>query len=267
MLDQNLIRKSNSEYSSPVVLVEKPDKSLRFCVNCQKLTAISKKRTFLLPNPDELLPKIGENQPVWFSTSDLAGAFHQVPIKEEDKNKTAFVLPWAKLQWTVLAMGIAESAFTFARLGMEIYDDLLTDEGLVLFIDDLCVYSPTFDHHLKVWRNVFERLRKNNLKLKPSKTHLFTTSGLNFLGHHVGPRGIAPKPAKISAIHEYLTPKTARGIRSSVALCSYFTKNVKKKNCGDSGSFERLDPERGTFQVDGRMRSGICSTEGGLNKP
>ena len=227
MLDQNLIRKSNSEYSSPVVLVEKPDKSLRFCVNYQKLNAVSKKRTFPLPNPNELLAKIGENQPVWFSTSDLAAAFHQVPIKEEDKHKTAFVLPWAKLEWNVLAMGIAESAFTFARLGTEIFDDMLADEGLVLFIDDLCMYSPTFDHHLKIWRNVLDRLRINNLKLKPSKTHLFSTSGLKFLGHHVGPEGIAPNPAKLSAISEYPTPKTVKDIRGFVALCSFFRKNVR----------------------------------------
>ena len=114
MLDQNLIQKSHSEYSSPVVLVEKPDKSLRFCVNYQKLNAISKKRSFPLPNPDELLAKVGENRPKWFSSSDLAAAFHQVPIKEEDHQKTAFVFPWAKYEILVLSMGLTESPLSQA---------------------------------------------------------------------------------------------------------------------------------------------------------
>ena len=226
MLDKKLIQKSTSEYSSPVVLVEKPDKSLRFCVNYQKLNAVSKKRTFPLPNPDELLAKIGENQPNWFSSSDLAAAFHQVPIKEEDRHKTAFVLPWTKLEWRVLCMGLAEAPYTFARLGMDIFEDLLSGEGLILFIDDLCMYSPTFEHHLDIWRKVLGRLRQNNLKLKPSKTHLFSTSGLKFLGHHVGPEGVSPNPAKILAISDYPTPTSTKHVRSFVALCSYFRKHV-----------------------------------------
>ena len=125
-------------------------------------------------------------------------------------------------------MGMAESPFTFARLGMEIFDDLLADNGLVLFIDDLCMYSPTFDHHMAIWRKVLDRLRQNNLKLKPSKTHLFSTSGLKFLGHHVGPKGVSPNPTKISAISEYPTPKTVKDVRAFIALCSYFRKHVNR---------------------------------------
>ena len=226
MLDQNLIRKSNSEYSSPVVLVEKPDKSLRLCVNYQKLNAVCKKRMFPLPNPDELLAKIGENQPKWFSSTDLAAAFHQVPIHEDDKHKTAFVLPWETLEWQVLPTGLSSSPICFARLGKEIFGDLLSKQGLVLFIDDLCLYGPTFEDHLETWRKVLSLLRESNLKLKPSKTSLFTQKGLKFLGHHIGPGGIAPNPQKIEAIKNYPTPKDVKDVRSFVALCSYFRKHV-----------------------------------------
>ena len=228
MLQQNLIRKSNSEYSSPVVLVEKPDKSLRFCVNYQKRNAICRKRTFPLPNPDELLAKIGENSPKWFSSSDLAAAFHQIPLREQDKDKTAFILPFGLYCYQVLPMGLTDSPWTFARLGQEIFGDLLAKDGLVLFIDDLCMYGPTFEHHMQTWRKVLGILRENNLKLKPSKTHLFKTDGLKFLGHHVGPKGIAPNPAKLKAISQYPTPKTVKNVRAFVALCSYFRKHVPK---------------------------------------
>ena len=227
MLDQNLIRKSNSEYSSPVVLVEKPDKSLRLCVNYQKLNAVCKKRMFPLPNPDELLAKIGENQPQWFSSTDLAAAFHQVPIHEEDKHKTAFSLPWATYEWNILPTGLSTSPICFARLGQDIFGDLLSDQGLVLFIDDLCMYGPTFENHLQTWKKVLTILRESNLKLKPSKTHLFTQEGLKFLGHHIGPGGISPNPQKIEAIQNYPTPKNIKQVRSFVALCSYFRKHVK----------------------------------------
>ena len=228
MLQQKLIRKSSSEYSSPVVLVQKPDGSIRFCVNYQKLNAISKKRTFPLPKTDELLAKIGENQPKWFSSSDLAAAFHQVPIREEDKHKTAFVLPFGLFSYEVLPMGLSGSPWTFARLGQEIFGEMLSKEGMVLFIDDMCLYGPTFDHHMKTWREVLDLLRKNNLKLKPSKTHLFTNKGLAFLGHHVGPEGISPNPTKIQAIAEYPVPQTVKDVRAFVALCSYFRKHVPK---------------------------------------
>ena len=226
MMDQGMIQKSDSEYSSPVVLVEKPDKSLRFCVNYQKLNAITKKRTFPLPSPDELLAKIGENQPRWFSTSDLAAAFHQVPLREEDKHKTAFILPFGVFAWNVLPMGLSGSPWTFARLGQEIFGELLDEDGLVLFIDDLCLYGPTFEQHLVTWRKVLELLRQNNLKLKPSKTHLFSNTGLKFLGHQIGPEGIAPNPAKLKCIAQHPTPTTVKEVRSFVALCSFFRKHV-----------------------------------------
>ena len=227
MLDQGLIQKSNSEYSSPVVLVEKPDKSLRFCVNYQKLNAITKKRTFPLPSPDELLAKIGENHPQWFSTSDLAAAFHQVPLREEDKCKTAFILPFGLYTFNVLPMGLSGSPWTFARLGQEIFGKLLDEDGLALFIDDLCLYGPTFEHHLELWKKALGLLRQNNLKLKPTKTHLFSNTGLKFLGHQIHPDGITPNPAKLDAIAQFPTPTTVKQVRSYTALCSFFRKFAK----------------------------------------
>ena len=95
---------------------------------------------FPLPNPDELLAKIGENQPKWFSSTDLAAAFHQVPIHEDDKHKTAFSLPWQTYEWKILPTELSSSPICFARLGQEIFGDLLAGQGLVLFIDDLCRY-------------------------------------------------------------------------------------------------------------------------------
>ena len=112
---QNFIRKIRSDYSSPVALVEKSDKSLRFCKNCQELNIISNRRTFQLPNPDVLLARVGSNRPKWFSSSDLAAAPHQVPIKEDERPRTAFVLPWVKYDFLVLSMGLTKSPQTFAR--------------------------------------------------------------------------------------------------------------------------------------------------------
>ena len=256
MLEQNLIRKSQSEYSSPVVLVEKPDKSLRLCVNYQKLNAICKKRMFPLPNPDELLAKIGENQPKWFSSTDLAAAFHQVPIHEEDKHKTASALPWALFEWHVLPTGLASSPICFARLGQEIFGDLLSKQGLVLFIDDLCLYSPTFDDHLDIWRKVLDLLRESNLKLKPSKTSLFSTEGLKFLGHHVGPGGISPNPQKLDSISQYPTPKTVKDVRAFTALCSYFRKKCPLV-CVIGRTITQAHKKRDSFQMDSRVRGGL----------
>ena len=118
-LDQNLIRKSQSKNGSPVVLVEKPDKKLRLCYQklrfyYQKLNALCKRRMLPLPNPDQLLAKIGENQPNWFSSTDQAAAFHQVAIHEDDKHKTAFALPWALFEWHVLPTELASSPICFA---------------------------------------------------------------------------------------------------------------------------------------------------------
>ena len=110
---------------------------------------------------------------------------------------------------------------------MEIFEDMLLDEGLVLVIDDICLYGPSFEHHLNTWRNVLDRLRRNNLKLKPSKPHLFSTSSFKFLGHHIGPRGIAPNPANIDTIRDHPILKTVKGVRSFVALCSGFEKDAR----------------------------------------
>ena len=127
-------------------------------------------------------------------------AFHQVPVNPVDVHKTAFVLPNQKYEYLMMPFGLIGAPWTFSRLGMEIFEDILADKGLVLFIDDLCMYSPTFSHHYHVWRKVLERLRRNNLKLKPTKTHLFSTDGLTFLGHHISSSGISPNPSKQRAL-------------------------------------------------------------------
>ena len=166
MLDDNIIRPSFGTWSSPVVLVKKKDNTWRFCVDYRKLNAVTKSDVYPLPVIEDILSYLGDSK--YFTSLDLFSGYWQVPIKECDKVKTAFITPDGHFEFNVLSFGLCSAPATFQHLADTVFRDLKWKEVLI-YLDDVIIYSKTFEEHLIRLRHVFERLRTANLTLKPSK--------------------------------------------------------------------------------------------------
>ena len=167
MLSSNVIRPSNSPWASPVVMVRKKDDSLRFCVDFRQLNAATVKDAHPLPRIDDLLDALHGAK--WFSTLDLKSGYWQVPITEQDKAKTAFRTSSGQLfEFSQVPFGLCNAPATFSRLMDRVLAGLHW-ETCLFYLDDIIVFSSTWEEHLARLRQVFERLRRANLKLVADK--------------------------------------------------------------------------------------------------
>ncbi|GET58727.1 enzymatic polyprotein, putative [Rhizophagus irregularis DAOM 181602=DAOM 197198] len=201
LLRQGRIRRSKSPWSSPVTLAGKKTGKYRFCIDYRKLNKITIMDSFPLPRMDELLDKYRKAK--WFSSIDLAAGFNQVEMREEDKEKTAFVCSKGLFEYNVMPFGLTNAPATFQRLMDEILEEYIND-FVVVYIDDIMIYSENLKDHM-------EHVEKN----------------IEFLGHIVGNDGLRPDDKKIEKIKEMKVPTTVKEVRSFLGLCSYYRKFVK----------------------------------------
>lgn len=185
MVDSKVVRESSSPWAAPVVLVQKKDGSWRFYVDYRKLNAVTHKDTYPLTRTEESLTSL--TRATWYSTLDLASGYWQVEVAEEDKEKTAFTIPLGLYQFERMPFGLCNAPATFHRLmqrclGGQVHDHLL------IYLDDVIVYSPDFNSFLRHLEHVFQRLQEHGLKLQPAKCRLFRRE-VRYLGHVVSEQG------------------------------------------------------------------------------
>ena len=218
MLSSNVIRPSNSPWPSPVVMVRKKDGSLRFCVDFCQLNAATVKDAHPLPRIDDLLDALHGAK--WFSTLDLKSGYWQVPITEQDKAKTAFRTSSGQLfEFNQVPFGLCNAPATFSRLMDRILAGLHC-ETCLFYLDDIIVFSSTWEEHLARLHEVFERLRHAKLKLGAAKE-------VSYLGHRPTEEGLLPDPSLLAAITDIPPPTTATEVRSFLGLAGYYWRYVK----------------------------------------
>ena len=224
MAKRGIIRPSSSPWSSPVVLAKKKDGSLRFCVDYRRLNTATVKDAQPLPRIDDTLEALHGSR--WFSTLDLQSGYWQVPLREKDKEKTAFCTGEGQLwEFEVLPFGVCNGPATFSRL-MDAVLSGLAWRTCLAYLDDVIVYAPTWTTHLQRLREVFDRIREAGLKLKPSKCCL-ARAEVGFLGHVVSGQGILPDPDKLRAIQDIPPPTSVQALHSFLGLASYYRRFVK----------------------------------------
>ena len=224
MLSSRIIRPSNSPWASPVVMVRKKDGSLRFCVDFRQLNAATVKDAHPLPRIDDLLDALHGAK--WFSTLDLKSGYWQVPIAEQDKEKTAFRTSSGQLfEFNQVPFGLCNAPATFSRLMDRVLAGLHW-ETCLFYLDDIIVFSSTWEEHLARLREVFERLRHAKLKLGATKC-TFAAKEVSYLGHRVTEESLLPDPSLLAAIRDILPPKTATEVRSFLGLAGYYRRYVK----------------------------------------
>ena len=221
MLDQGIIVPSKSPWAAPVVLVRKKDGSIRVCTDFRLLNKVTIKDSYPLPRINDLLDALSGS--VWFSTLDLMSGYWQVEVDPKDREKTAFATTGGLYEYNVMPFGLANAPATFERLtGLR----GLHWQTCLVYLDDIIVFSKTFDTHLARLEEVIDRIGAAGLKLSPKKCHLFQ-SEVVFLGHVVNKDGISTDPAKIQTVKDWPQPKSVKEVRSFLGLCSYYRKFVQ----------------------------------------
>ena len=223
MLAQGIIRESFSPWSSAPVLVRKKSGGLRFAVDYRGLNAKTVPDSYPLPVISDALDSLSGAK--FFSTLDLTQGFWQIPLSQDSIPKTAFNVPQGHYEFVRLPFGLINAPATFQR-AMQSCLSGLNWEIALCFLDDIIVFSNSFDQHLERLKAVFARLVKFNLKLKPSKCE-FLKDEVKYLGHVVSARGISTDPAKIKAIQAWESPKTPTQVRSFLGLAQYYRRFVK----------------------------------------
>lgn len=202
---------------------KKKDGSLRFCVDYRKLNDVTIKDSFPLPRIEDILDQMSGNS--WFSSLDLKSGYWQIKVRSEDREKTAFSIGNGLWQFTVMPFGLCNAPATFERLMEKVLQEFLSKICLV-YLDDIIVFSKTFEEMMANLRLIFLRFRSINLKINPKKCS-FLKRQVKYLGHVVSECGISTDPEKISAVETWPIPRTKKQVRSFLGFCSYYRKFVE----------------------------------------
>jgi RNase H-like domain found in reverse transcriptase/Reverse transcriptase (RNA-dependent DNA polymerase) len=223
MLKANIIKPSTSPWAAPALLVNKHDGSTRFVVDYRALNAVTKFDSYPMPRISDILDQL--NGKKYFTCLDLASGYHNVCVDPKSQEKTAFVVEHGLYEYLRMPFGLVSAPASFSRLMDHIFREQLEDY-LLLFLDDLIIYSDTLEEHLEHLRKVFQILREAKLKLKGKKCQFFLQE-VSFLGHIVTPDGIKPDPAKIEKILNFKTPTNLKQVQSFLGLASYYRRFIK----------------------------------------
>jgi hypothetical protein len=224
MITNGLIKKSFSPWSAPTVVVNKKNGKFRLCIDYRKLNAVTKPDAYPVPRIADMLDALGHS--AFFSTLDLASGFWQVEVAAKDREKTAFTTPFGIYEFLVMPFGLINAPATFQRVMDRVFHEVAWKFVLV-YIDDIIIYSKTREEHEKHLRVVFTLLRNAGLKINLEKCDFFRTR-LAFLGHIITIEGIALDPAKIEKVKSYPVPRDKTNVRAFLGLASYYRRFVRE---------------------------------------
>jgi hypothetical protein len=221
-LQAGLISESHSPYAAPAILIKKTDGTHRFVVDYRKLNAITIKDSSPLPNMEDTLRKLGAGYH-YFSKLDLKSGFYQIPIRDADKQKTAFSTPFGLYQFNVLPMGLKNSPPTFQK----VMTDTLKSCRLfsLVYLDDIIIFSKSFPEHVHHLECVLTALQATQLVLNPPKC-VFAVNQIDYLGHTISHNKINPMKEKIQAIIDIKEPRSLAQANKFIGALSWYRKFI-----------------------------------------
>ncbi|KAL0445949.1 UNVERIFIED_CONTAM: Transposon Ty3-I Gag-Pol polyprotein [Sesamum latifolium] len=223
LLDKGFIRPSISPWGAPVLFVKKKDGSMRLCIDYRQLNRITIKNKYPLPRIDDLLDQL--KGATVFSKIDLRSGYWQLRIEEGSISKTAFRTRYGHYEFVVMPFGLTNAPAAFMSLMNKTLQPFL-DQFVIVFIDDILIYSRSPEEHEQHLRTVLQILREKQLYAKFSKCE-FWMEEIAFLGHVVSKEGVQPDPAKVRAILGWEPPKNVSEVRSFLGLAGYYRRFVK----------------------------------------
>ena len=222
-LKKGFIRPSTSPAGAGIFFVEKKDHTLRPCVDYRALNKVTIKNRYPLPLVPELFQRLGAA--VIFTKLDLRGAYNLVRIRDGDEWKTAFRTRFGHFEYLVMPFGLCNAPATFQHFVNDIFKDYL-DLFVVVYLDDILIFSPSIDRHREHVKNVLKRLRIHGLYAKPEKCE-FERRSIQFLGLIISVNGIEMDPQKVTAILDWPAPVDKKGVQRFVGFANFYRKFIR----------------------------------------
>jgi hypothetical protein len=220
---KRFIQPSSSPWGAPVLFVEKKDGTQRMCIDYQSLNEVTIKNKYPFPRIEDLFDQMKGAS--IFSKIDLRSGYHQLKIWESDIPKTAFRTRYGLYEYTVMSFGLTNAPTYFMYLMNKVFMEYL-DKFIVVFIDDILIFSKTMEEHEEHLRLVLEKLRYNQLYAKFSKCEFWLTE-VAFLGHIISAGGVYIDPGKVNDVLNWMPPTTVSEIRSFLGLAGYYRRFIK----------------------------------------
>ena len=269
LLEKDFIEAASSAWRAHPVLTSKKDPETgeqipnkRFCVDYRSLNAHTVKWSRLICKVPEVLDSM--SGATWFSSIDLVGAYHQVPIEKKSRPMTAFCVPGGRqFCWKVVPFGLVNAGACFSQL-MDMVLSGLSYQCALAYLDDVIIWSSSFEQHLQDVEKVLERLELAGLKARPSKCSFFVNE-VRILGHVVNEQGVKPDPMKTKAVEQWPVPEDAKELVSFLAFCNYYRRFVKQfskvahplqKLTHDGVKWEWGRPQQEAFEA---LKRALCS--------
>jgi transposase InsO family protein len=222
LLASSVIEESDSPWAAPCVYVPKKDGTWRLCMDFRKLNEVVKPCVYPLPRIEDIFDTLEGNK--YFTAIDLAKGFWQLVLDEESRPKAAFTTIYGQFQYRRLPFGLSTSPGAFQKVMNSVLAGLNWIQCLV-YLDDILVFSATFDAHLAALEKVFQRLRRADLKIKPKKCEWARTE-LHYLGHVINTKGKQPDPEKVRALAEIKAPQCVKDIECFLGKVGYYQKFI-----------------------------------------
>ncbi|XP_012859014.1 PREDICTED: uncharacterized protein LOC105978142 [Erythranthe guttata] len=223
LVETGKIRPSKAPYGAPVLFQKKHDGSLRMCVDYRALNKVTIKNKYPIPLIADLFDRLGKAK--IYTKMDLQKGYYQVRIVEGDEPKTTCITRYGSYEWLVMPFGLTNAPATFCTLMNKIFHPYL-DQFVVVYFDDIVIYSDTMEEHVNHLRTVFQVLRENEIFVKKEKCE-FAKEEVQFLGHIIGHGRLQMDGAKIKAITEWEPPTKVTKLRSFLGLINYYRRFIK----------------------------------------
>jgi len=218
MRSMGVIEPSTGEWASPVVMVPKPDGSVRFCIDYRKLNLMAVKDAYPIPRMDECIDSLGDARV--FSTLDCNESYWQIPVAEEDKHHTAFACHSGAWQCVRLPFGLCNAPATFQR-AMDMILAGVKWQICLVYLDDVVVFSRSPEEHLQHLYEVWTRLGKAGVTLKAAKWHFFQEE-VEYLGHVIRPGRVHVLEKNLRALRGLRYPETQTQMKSFLGTCGVY---------------------------------------------
>jgi len=220
-----IIRPSNSEYASPIVLTRKKNGEIRMCIDFRALNKIMVRDNYPLPLIEDQLDMLRDKK--FFSKLDLKDGFYHVAMAPDSIKYTSFITPLGQFEFTRMPFGLKIGPQRFQRFINEVMSDAVKSGNVVVYMDDILIANDTLEAHFNTLKIIFTILVENKLELRLEKC-LFLVTEIEYLGYIVTREGIRPTDSGVAAVRNFPEPKTIKEVHSFVGLASYFRKFIEK---------------------------------------